>query len=681
MSSVLEHSAAAEVAKARAAAPAAAVERPAADPPEANVGGFGLPRFATQEQGALFVDVARIESPEHFTHFVQRVFDDGFLFNQLDYANFQRALHVGGTPAGAAVRKLRLASGIAPFLPLRRSLYKTVKITGQGADEQAEYMFEPCALEKTVEVTVDVPADEPGGEPTTRQELQKLVEPATLDFDEFVADMWDKGVRFGIDAAEVKKAIAKRETARLVIARAAAPGTGTDATVEEQHSDALHRNNTPRLLPNGRVDLASFQNRYPMVKEGTCLLKKIPRRLGEPGRQVGGGIIEPEIPADVDLNTLAGLGTRVEARRDGDYLVAIVPGFLIIDTHSHQMSVTEKIVSHEGVNLRTTGNLSLDSGDFEEHGEVQENRSVEGNNMTFLGLVCGIIVSKGGKVCLKDISGGQAKSPKGSIVATGRASRAVFEVPDGEITLAHAEGCTIAGGRVKVEHAVRCQIVGDAVDIGTAEACIVAGKSVRIDCARPHRGDETVVTVLTPDSAASDKLLAQLREARAKLEAAIREKSRLALEAREQPDLKKYLLLESRVRSGELKLNDTQQMNWPRLAEKVAPHLGGLKRLLEETKALKAKHAELSQQIDASANETAQAAGNRQCAIRQVGGDTFVRAMPFPSGAAPLSADQCRQLLAHLKDAPSAGWLFSGASGEFKWKYERGARAGSDLVE
>ena len=335
------------------------------------------------------------------------------------------------------------------------------------------------------------------------------------------------------------------------------------------------------------------------------------------------------------------------------------------------MSVTEKIVSHEGVNLRTTGNLTLDSGDFEEHGEVQENRSVEGKNMTFLGLVCGIILSKGGKVVLKDISGGQAKSPDGSIVAQGRASRAVFEAPNGEITLAHAEGCTISGGRIKIEEAVRCQIVGDTVEIGSAQGCAVAGKSVHIENSRPHRGEDSVIILLTPDSSESDKAVAKLRESRDKLDAALKEKARLAQEAREQPELKSYLVLESRVRSGEIKLTETQQMNWPRLAEKVAPHLGTLKRVLEEGKALKAKHDELTLQIDAAARHSAEAAANRQCTIRQVGGDTYVRALPFPSGAAPLSAEQCKDMQGRLRDAPAGGWLFNGASGDFKWKYVR----------
>src|SRR5205085_1044604 len=120
---------------------------------------------------------------------------------------------------------------------------------------------------------------------------------------------------------------------------------------------------------------------------------------------------------------------------------------------------------------------------------------------------------------------------------------------------------TIIGGRVKIEHAMRCHIVADVVEIGTAEACTVAAKSVSIGVARPHRSVETVVTVLTPDSTEMDKRLAEMRKEQARFAEAMKEKARLVVEAREQPELKNYLVLDARIKSGEVKLTSTQEMN------------------------------------------------------------------------------------------------------------------------
>jgi len=71
-------------------------------------------------------------------------------------------------------------------------------------------------------------------------------------------------------------------------------------------------------------------------------LKKIPRTLGTPGRMLDGTPVEPPLPKDFDLGTLAGLGTQLEHGGEGEFIVASMDGFLSIDTQTNLIAVTEK---------------------------------------------------------------------------------------------------------------------------------------------------------------------------------------------------------------------------------------------------------------------------------------------------------------------------------------------------
>ncbi|UUZ53583.1 FapA family protein [Massilia sp. H-1] len=159
---------------------------------------------------------------------------------------------------------VRFASDIRPFDGQRRTLYKSVKVV----DGQAEYYFEPVVL---------TDPDDPDGPGIT----------AHLTLDEFIADVWNKGVRFGIDTESVQRAIQFGKTERVIVASRLAPLPGVDAHIIEVSSD-LHRSDAPRQLANGKLDLMAFQNRFPQIKAGERLLKKIPRKDGETGFRIVG---------------------------------------------------------------------------------------------------------------------------------------------------------------------------------------------------------------------------------------------------------------------------------------------------------------------------------------------------------------------------------------------------------
>ncbi|WP_462184069.1 hypothetical protein, partial [Acinetobacter baumannii] len=73
-----------------------------------------------------------------------------------------------------------------------------------------------------------------------------------VDADEFVADMWAKGIRFGAEVGAIRSHIESGAAGRYVVARRLEPLPGMDARVEEVTSD-LHRSDAPRQLANGKL--------------------------------------------------------------------------------------------------------------------------------------------------------------------------------------------------------------------------------------------------------------------------------------------------------------------------------------------------------------------------------------------------------------------------------------------
>ena len=641
-----------------------------------------LPGFITQRDDGLFVDLTRLASDTDFTRFVDHVIAASARFDGVDYAVFAKLVDVGDQPAvGAVVARLaklgkkpewRLAAGIAAFPDERKALYRGLTIDPSGMT--AEYMFEPVFIEHVVDEPVyeQPAADAPAGsEPQVVGTAQRVVSEATsINFDEFVAAAWEKGLRFGIDAGLVRDAIRTGAGGRLVVAQGVPAKRGDDATLAEE-TRALHRDNTPKILADGRVDLRQFENRFPQIKRGTRLLKKIPRTLGENGRDVFGTVLEPEPSKDFDLTPLAGPGTRIENSGQGEFLVADGDGFLSIDAHSNQVSITTKIVSHEGISARTTGDLALCGDDYEEHGEVQERRTVKGLNMTFFANVFGNLVSQGGEIIVHaNLAGGGAESDRGRVKIAGKASRARLVARGGEIEAAMAEGCLIVGGRVKVERAINCVICADELDIGAAEGCALAARQARLGVSLAHKDTENALSMLTPDFSAIDLHLGARRKHLAELAARRRELEKAALALAESKELKTFLLLLQSIQAGKLVLKPEQKQNWEQMKAHAAPGLRQLGSLREQSKAVEAEEAAVAAEIEAVFAERAGAAVGISCVIDEISGDTEVRTLPLAADEAPPDQLSQRDLELQLRSLSRRGTrLFSGASGSFAWQF------------
>lgn len=577
---------------------------------------FGSSAFIIKDEEGVFVDLSKPESSSQFVVFVERVFSSGYHFTDIDYGAFLELL---AGPEDIRENRLRIASDIQILPPERLALYRTPKIISGNA----EYLFEPVLTEKIVEEPV-LGEQEDGTSEVVGFEKRTITEKASLSFDEFVAAMWVKGVRYGIDADAVKMMISGRKPGRLVFARPLPAENGQDSNLQEQ-SDRLYRDNAPRELPNGKIDLRQFKNRFPQVRKGEKLLKKSPRVLGAPGRDVQGQPIEPPLPQDFDLEKLAGEGTRIERTSEGEFIVAGMDGFLNLDIKTNRIAVTEKIVNYGGVSMKTTGDLLLDGEHFEEHGDIQEKRLVEGKSITVFGDVFGAVVSTGGTIHFKqNLVGGSATNQDGDIVVEGLASNALVDARYGKIRLKRAENCTIVGRHVFVEQAINCTILGEEIEIGSSEGSAMAGKAIKLGTAGPRRENLTMVSVLLPDLSAFQQRIADIGTRTVEIDSeieALREKSKPVTAEQE---VRNYLTIAGKVQRKELTLTEDQKTNLHKLGMRIAPALKTLSAVNAEIQALqKEKDALMEEALMIEENEK-QASQGISCAIESLTRDTLV---------------------------------------------------------
>ena len=632
-------------------------------------GGVLLPRFMRRGEDGLYLDASLLESAKSFVQFADRVFGADALFSDLNYPLFLKLLYDADDPAlpeKTAGQELRLSRDIISFPPERRAIYHDVRISTDASS--AEYLFEPVSIDEEIEEPLFGSPEEDGGTPIIGYEKRTRPVPTKLDPDEFVAAMWAKGVRYGIDMEAVRAAIATDGGERLEIARWREPLAGTDAGILEQ-TDLLHRDDAPMVLANGRIDLCQFRNHFPQVSADTRLLKKSPRVVGEQGWNVRGAAIEPAMPKDFDIETLAGPGTKIERSAAGEFIVAAITGFIHIDTKSNQISISDKIINLLGISLRTTGDLSLAGADFEEHGEVQEQRLVKGHNMTFLADVFGEVVSDGGVITLKaNLAGGSAHSPNGNIVIEGTASRATIGARGGEVVIHAAESCLVSASRVRIVRAVNCEILAEEVTVETCEGCAVAGKAVHIGDAGSRRDAETVVTVLLPDHSALNKDIEALVGKIGEAAKARTERERAAALISDKPEVKKFLALRQRVEAKEISMSTEQEIGWRSAQARFAAVIRQLGLLGGEIGEFAERERHYSEQIKALEDEKAQASTKLSCTLDAVTGDTVVRTMKVAVAGFPLADLPIKEIHKQLRSHGTLqDRLFSGSSGSFNW--------------
>ena len=600
----------------------------------------GLPHGLVQRDEGVFLDLSL--TPAQLRDAVGQLFQSGQLLAGLDYGLFLLTLFHAPTPRAAPKGDalLRIAVRVAPFPPQRRALYQQVKIRG----DSAEFYFEALT------------ADADGQVPVRRE------------FDELVADLWCKGVHYGIDSAAVRAILASGKAERITVARVLPPQPGRDAQLVEV-SQGIHRDDAPRERSDGRLDLLSFKNRFPQVKKHARLLRLLPGTPGLPGYDLAGKALPPPAPLELDLATVAGPGTAAEHFSDGDFLVATMDGYVNVDEHG-KMAVENKIVSREGVSSRTTGNLKLRAA-YEEYGEVQEQRQLDGSDITIHGDVYGHLHSHGGLILLRrNLVGGTAFNEHGDVRVEGVASGSVLQALSGEVHVKRAESCVIAGTRVVIDSASNCEIIADEVVIELAEGCAVAARTIRIGSAGPRKQVEMLLFPLVPDlSAVEQKIAESLAKAAQFLQ--VQHKRQQEIDAIAQlPEVRNYLTLAGQLRRGELQLQPTQQLQYDKLAARIAPVLKEVARLRVEVKQSEILHAQMLALVAQLRQERQATAGQSRCSLGLIDGETTVRAMVVPPGPAKVYDRPPKEIKALLRSAtPATQPVFADSTGSLEWTY------------
>ncbi|NWG87112.1 MAG: DUF342 domain-containing protein [Hydrogenophilaceae bacterium] len=392
--------------------------------------------------------------------------------------------------------------------------------------------------------------------------------------------------------------------------------------------------------------------------------------MGKAGRDVAGQTIEPDLPEDFDITSLAGPGTRIDSSSEGEYIVAAIDGFLNLDTETSQLSVTEKIINKEGVSLRTTGDVSFKCDEYEEHGEVQEGREVKGKHMTFMNNVFGHILSDGGRIAIKsNLTTGSAKSPGGSIAIEGNASRAVIEAKGGEIDLNYVDSSIIIGAKVRIKHAVSCDIYADDIHIELAEGCAIAGRHVQVDMSRAKRDIENLINILVPNPSEFEQQLAELNQAKSEAITLIKDKSQEAQELANQPALKTYLSVQQKLKAGEITLAAEQKADLQRLQAKVAIPLQQLQIARQQMLANRSRLEELDRQIQQLQQQHESLTVGVACKLAAVDGETLVRTFAPRAKETALDELPANQFRAKLREAAAGEKLFANDCGSFDWQF------------
>ena len=577
---------------------------------------------------------------------VDAVFTSQFYFTGLNYSALIDVLFPLRPRATDGLRPpLKIADGVQRFDPTRKALYKKPKM-GRG---YAEYYFETLWLEEQ---------ELPDGSIIPERQTR-------LDVDEFVAAMWLHGIRFGLDLKAVAAAILSSKPERITVAQDLDPAPGIDATVVEV-SEELHRSDAPRERADGTVDLLSFQNRFPQIAVNMRLLRKQPPVPGLPGYDLAGRVTPPEPPKDLVLANWGGDGTRVETHPDGEFLVSIRVGFLNVDSKSNRISITDKIISKEGVG-RTTGNLEL-TGAFEEFGDVQEMRELTGGDITVHGNVYGDVNSRGGRVVLgKNLVGGNIHNHDGDIEIKGVASGAVIHSRTGRIHVARAENCIISAPRVTVDEASNCEIVADEIVISVAEGCALAGRNVEIESAGPRRRTEMLIYVLVRDVTRFDAEISELQSRLSELAATVAQHQAGIDRVSALPDVRRYLALATKLRNHELTLTPEQGQVLRKIAGAVAAELQEIAGHTEHLQAAQTQHKLLSDRLVRVFEQKAEAAGHARCGLHMLSGETTVRTMPYQGDAEPLYLVPAKDIKARLRGTPGGELLHSASAGSLDW--------------
>ena len=213
-----------------------------------------------------------------------------------------------------------------------------------------------------------------------------------LETNALLAALDAAGVVFGVDQAAVSALCAASGTQaaeRVTIATGTPAEKGQDASFELLVTDA--RDRSPRVDENGLIDFRDL-GEIPSVAAEQPLMRRIPPTTGTVGRNVRGGVVEPE-PGNNEPFAESLLGAYV-ADDDANLLRAVFSGQPV---RCGNGVTVEPILHFRNVNM-ATGNISFD-GTVSIEGEVLPGMKVHATgDIVVGGVIDGAELKAGGDI-------------------------------------------------------------------------------------------------------------------------------------------------------------------------------------------------------------------------------------------------------------------------------------------
>lgn len=456
--------------------------------------GVSLPEYIKKTNNGLCVDLSVFPLPKEtkytdqeeqlpeqsFLAFINKVISKGYFFEGLNYKTFITLLYEARIiDAESLKRKQQDGSMLVPFAKEvklfsseRRSLYKEANLSLNVEGTSASYVFDIPTFPNPDNVWKAIPTE--------------------FNIDEFIAFLWGKGIKYGVNEKEVGKVIQDKQTGHVIVAKQLEAKNGVDAKIRTL-TDRMERSDVPKISATGRIILAERKNRFPQVEKGVPLIKKDPSKPGMPGRNILGHYIPSPEPLDFNLEGLVGNGTVLEKHSEGDRIIADRGGFVHYDNKDGGLVVyiLDAIKNIGGTNPKTTGDLLDLQGDYyEEFGGVT-GVNLGGYSFFIKGDVKDAsIVSHGGLnetqsvVSVKgDVMNSDLTNENGDIqVESGLiANHPRLRAPKGKIVGGNAENSAFTAKEVRLKNVANGVVIGEKISVESASGNTIFIASESID--------------------------------------------------------------------------------------------------------------------------------------------------------------------------------------------------------
>ena len=301
-----------------------------------------------------------------------------------------------------------------------------------------------------------------------------------MTFEEFLGDLSQKNIRFGIQTEGLKKFFAKPFYCReFLVAKGEEPRQGEDARIEYYFETDLRAK--PTLKEDGSVDFFNL-NTVNHCGKGEVLARLIPGDPGDPGKTIFNELVKPR---EIKRLTLK-YGRNIILSEDHLVLTSEVDGHVtLVDDKVFVSNVLEV----ENVD-NSTGNIDYD-GSVKINGNVCTNFSVKAKgNIEVSGVVEGAYLEAGENII---IARGMNGMSRGVLKATGNVISKFIE-----------NSKVSAGGDVSTDSILHSEVLaGTDITVDGRRGFITGGRVCAANCVKVKNlgssmGADTVVEVGAP---------------------------------------------------------------------------------------------------------------------------------------------------------------------------------------